>query len=292
MRKATQHLLIVVCLVFLVQPYLIGSVWTAGSHTLYLNTEIDLATEETWTYGYYNTTGDYLSGNLVETLESNGTVSAPFVASAQDLDGHAYIVINIAPTTVFNLTAWLSDTTDGISHFAFRIGASENGVPVRCNIGFGASSYREVLLAKQTVYTSDTQMKYVYVSAATKALLEDASAILSGSYLVVDLEEVNANEFINGNTIYFEIHFYTDALPTQLTEYLVAMGILDLILAFGMSRMWNPTWQRRRGYGRRYRRWRSRRRYHRRYPRSYPRRGYRSNRRFRRPRFRRRRYYR
>lgn len=255
MRRATKHMLLIIIVIFLIEPYIIGASYDSDDLSVFANADLTISQHATQ-MAYFNTSGNWIgAADETETQVSNGTWSVTWNAVSQDTDKRATVGVEIAsygsPSTVINATAWDQDTTDHIVAFSFRIGTPTEGKLFRWEFGF----QDDYDWKKGVVYSSDTKLTMVYLTAADYAYIDEMFDVLAADSLLLQFIEDDADQFSGTNVIEVEMHYYTTTSMAQFNEYLLYCGFLNLFVALGMTRMWNPmSGGRRRSRRRRYRR--------------------------------------
>ena len=245
MRKSTQHMLIIVILVFLVEPYVIQGAYRPNDLVLYDPTGSD-ATDPVITdfhtyYTYYNSTGDLIQPTPTETQAGNGTWTFPFDATAQDVDLKALISVTLADggseSDTWNDTALDSATADSIVAMGMRITTAGDT---------GIFSYKCGLATKTDFFTGYIRadadaISMIYFGAGFQAWLDDYAVQAADDAFHIYIWEEDAVELVDGAVIELELHFYSTLSTDTFNEYMLYAGALNIMLAIGMTSAWNPT---------------------------------------------------
>lgn len=266
------------------QPYLIQGVYDTSALDLY-NAEDMVIADHVTGFGYYNTTPYWITySSLTETAHASttGCWTVTLASTAQDNSKRAILKVGIADysstaSDTWNITAWDQDTDDHIVAYSIRVWTGLAGEPMNLKMGFATdTSYFHD--GSTIIYSSETVNTMFYLTNADYEYFDEFATLLSNDQLEIVFWQDDPINFVNGEDIEIEIHFYTESGTTTFDQYLFGAAAINFLIALGMSSVWNPL----KGSGRRrFRRRSFRRRRFRRYG---------NRRRFRRRSFRRRRY--
>lgn len=253
MDVSRRNLMLILIMVLLVQPFIIQGVYDPSDYNIYGDYDLGVADHHTL-FGYYNTSGYQITASaMVETAIENGTWSTALVSTAQDNDLPTQIRIYIDEGTVhsyINATAFDPDTDDHIVAVGVRVTGGTNGIPLEWNMGFSSDPTFFRSQDDSLMYTSDTRLSMYYVTAYDLNRI-DSFPELSDDYFRIGFYEKDANVFVNGEDIEIEVHFYYSLSSDTFNEYLLYCGVINILIAFAMTKYWNPTGTRRYRYNRR-----------------------------------------
>ncbi len=262
MNEHTRNVLVIFALTLVVGPYFIQGAYTTSDRTLYEETDVILANLGTWYCQYWNSSGLSVINAVDKSLVSNGTFTFDINNTAQDLDLYADLQLYWGASTLWNVTAFLSSTTDRITQIGLRIGSTLEGQPLIYDLGFSATPHQWIIVDDGILYTNDDTLTYITISSTTLANIEKYEVDLAGKMIFLRVHEDNANQFVDAATIEVEMHFYSASNNDLMDQYLGIFGITFILMAIGMTRAYDMTPnRRRRGTRRRFRRRRYRRSY-------------------------------
>ncbi len=245
------------------QPYLIQGTLAADTFDEY-TTPPGVAdyldkTDEIGYFTYVNSSGHTVTAAQTEADGENGEVEYTLAATAQDTTKVASLDIPLLTTaTIWNVTAFLEATDDSIGAIGIRIGTPTEGKPFVIKLGWegGGGHYEEFLISERVIFSSDDDVSTLVLSAAQIAEIEDYATPLASENMKLYITEADADEFVSTSVIEVELHFYQALSNATFDQYLFGAGLINILIALGMTRMWNPL---RGGGGRRRRRRRRRR---------------------------------
>ncbi len=247
-----RNVALVLLLALVVQPFVIQGQYNPDDMTLFQpiasTNELLIAESETL-FGYYNTSGNWISASIVETQVANGSWTVTLSATAQDLDKKARVSVFLKSSGVvspyWNSTAWDQDTTDGIVAYSVRITAGTDGYPVTYQVGWSGHATILGNYDDNVIYTSDS-LSTVPTTAAQYALIDEYEDIIAGDMMAFGYQESDASQFVDAAVVEIELHFYSSVAIDTFNEYMLYCGLLNVLIAGAMTKYWNPTGRRRR----------------------------------------------
>lgn len=239
-----RNLALVMILCLFILPIGLQQVYEIGPFTEF-GTTFPASGDVASTISFVNTTGNWVnSATLGEVDTADSIVTfGPASLTAQDTDERAAMYINWASTAdPWNVTAFTQDD-DPITCIGIRIYAGESGKPISFYGGWQGAAYEQLLQARYgVIYTSETQLTYIYITDAMRANIETFETYLATSGVMTFIFlETDASEFINAANVEFEIHFFTSTGSDLFYTYLLYFGGLQFLLAVAITKYWNPT---------------------------------------------------
>lgn len=272
MRRDTQSLILIFCFLLLVEPWVLQSQYQGAAITEYGDLNLTLADHDT-TWGYYNTSGSIDTGTPTEVLVDNHSWSVDLAEDdPQDNERLSYYTVPFKAvntvSTKWNYTAWDTTADEYITAIVimFTDDSTKSGV-LTVDIGFGGAGMDKLI---GTFSIQEGVLTYIYMTTSIYAAIKANEPTIDSYQTRLYFYESDAYHLVDGASLTFEVHFMSGTNLIVFNQYLFIFGVLNLLIALGMTRSWNPVYGQsyRRGFyragrfgGYARRRWRSRRRF-------------------------------
>lgn len=240
MRVHTRNLLAILAFVFFLVPILAQPYYSMGTDTLYLDRHIDTLSEvDTGTVYWYNTTGEKISIAITETLPENDTWYSPLVLANQDTDLGVWVYPKIEAASIWNYTAWDSDTTGHIIAFDYRITIGDDtGEALQVSIGFSGDP--DLFVTQRTYLTSNSYTR-VTLTQAQYDMIDDGALAFADDAVQISIWEDDANHLINGAEVRLSMRFYSANNYVEFDQVLMLLGLCFFAIGLGMTTVINVT---------------------------------------------------